>query len=72
MSWLQRSSSSHNVQLGLTAVISGVVAACAVVGYQQIRRKERIQRIRDEIPEVAEEHGVNMIFSNVESFNDEN
>jgi len=49
---------SHNVQLGVTAVIAGVVGAFAVVGFQQIRRQERIQRIRDEIPEVAEEHGV--------------
>lgn len=49
---------SHNVQLGVTAVIAGAVGACALFGYQQIRRQERIQRIRDEIPEVAEEHGV--------------
>jgi len=49
---------SHNVQLGVTAVIAGAVGAFAVVGFQQIRRQERIQRIRDEIPEVAEEHGV--------------
>jgi len=46
------------VQLGLTAVVSGVAAVCVVVGYQKIRRKERIKRIRDEIPEIAEEHGV--------------
>lgn len=49
---------SHNVQLGVTAVVAGVIGACAVVGFQQIRRQERIRRIRDEIPEVAEEHTV--------------
>lgn len=54
-------SPSQNVQLGVTAVIAGVLGACAVVGYQQIRRHERIQRIRDEIPEVAEEHGVGQV-----------
>lgn len=49
---------SHNVQLGVTAVVAGVIGACAVVGFQQARRQERIRRIRDEIPEVAEEHTV--------------
>ncbi|QDS74733.1 hypothetical protein FKW77_000923 [Venturia effusa] len=49
---------SHKVQLGLTAVVASVIGACAVVGFQQARKQERIRRIRNEIPEVAEEHKI--------------
>ena len=56
MSWLSRSAPSHQVQLGVTAVVSGVIAAGAVLGYQKVRRKERIKKIKDSIPEVAQEH----------------
>lgn len=49
---------SHTVQLGVTAMAAAVMGACAVVGFQQVRRQQRIRRIRDEIPEVAEEHNV--------------
>lgn len=63
---------SHNVQLGVTAAIAGFIGACAVVGYQQLRREERIQRIRDEIPEVAEEHGVSKSRQDGETRTDEN
>jgi hypothetical protein len=44
------------VQLGITAVVSGVIAAGAVIGYQKVRRKERIKKIKDSIPEVSQEH----------------
>jgi len=49
------------VQLGATAVISGVIAACAVIGYQKVRRKERIKHIKDEVAEIANEQKATMV-----------
>ncbi|KAF2434428.1 hypothetical protein EJ08DRAFT_657182 [Tothia fuscella] len=54
MSWITQS--SHRVQLGVTAVISGVVVAGAVIGYQKVRRKERVQILKDSIPDISTEH----------------
>jgi hypothetical protein len=56
MSWVSQTSSSHKVHLGVTAVVSGIFAACAVIGYQKVRRKERIQHIKEEIPDVSPDH----------------
>lgn len=53
---MSRTSSSHQVQLGVTAVLSGVVAACAVIGYQKVRRKERVKSLKDSIPDISKEH----------------
>ncbi|KAK3044302.1 hypothetical protein LTS18_001654, partial [Coniosporium uncinatum] len=49
-SWLERATSSHKLQLTATAIISGVLAASAVIGYQKAWREYKINEIRSEIP----------------------
>ncbi|KAI9755988.1 MAG: hypothetical protein M1835_000776 [Candelina submexicana] len=56
-SWLSRTYSSHQVQLGATAVISGVVAVTAILGFQHLRRQIQIEDLKSSIPN-AEKHDV--------------
>ncbi len=54
-SWLSKTSSSHQVQLGATAAISGIVAVTAVLGFQRLRRQTQIDDLKSSIPN-AEKH----------------
>ncbi len=38
MSWLSEIASSHRLQLGVTAIASGFLAASAVIGLQEARK----------------------------------
>ncbi|KAL2868490.1 tRNA threonylcarbamoyladenosine dehydratase [Aspergillus lucknowensis] len=55
-SWIQRQSNSHQAQLAVTAVLSGVVAASAILGLQKFRRREAVKKLKESIPEVDEKH----------------
>jgi hypothetical protein len=56
MSWISRATSSHHGQLAITAVVSGVVAACTVVTFQEIRRRARVQQVKEEAVELSDDH----------------
>lgn len=56
MSWFSRVGESPRLQLGVTAVLSGALTASLLIAYQQLRRSERVQELKDAIPEVSENH----------------
>lgn len=47
---------NNQAQLAATAVVSGAVVASAILGYQQIRRKELIEDLKSSIPELDKNH----------------
>jgi hypothetical protein len=55
MSWIQRQSSSHSVQLAATAILSGAAVAGVILGYQSVRRKAAIRKLKSSIPSLEEE-----------------
>ncbi|KAF2086433.1 moeb/ThiF domain-containing protein [Saccharata proteae CBS 121410] len=55
-SWVSRSTSSHTGQLAATAVASGALAAGLVLGFQEVRRRYRVERVKSHIPEIGQEH----------------
>ncbi|PYH97300.1 hypothetical protein BO71DRAFT_373583 [Aspergillus ellipticus CBS 707.79] len=55
-SWLQRHGNSHQSQLAATAVLSGAAVAGALLGYQALRRKDAVQRLKASIPDINEQH----------------
>jgi hypothetical protein len=55
-SWLSRTASSHQAQLVGTAVVSGVVVAGAILGYQHIRRQEEVEDLKRSIPDIGADH----------------
>ncbi|RDL41616.1 Uncharacterized protein BP5553_01595 [Venustampulla echinocandica] len=55
-SWLSRVTGSQQAQLATTAVVSGAVVAGAILGYQNIKRYERVQDLKRGIPELREDH----------------
>lgn len=48
-SWLSKPSASHQIQLGVTAAISGIVAVTAVLGFQRLRRQIQIDDLKSSI-----------------------
>jgi hypothetical protein len=56
-SWLGRVSTSSQAQFAATAIVSGAVVAGAILGYQSIRRQERVKDLKSEIPEAADGWG---------------
>ncbi|KAI1779240.1 ubiquitin-protein ligase molybdopterin-converting factor [Hypoxylon cercidicola] len=54
-SLLERASSSSKVQFAATAIASGVVVAGSIMGYQRLRREERIHQLKDSIPSLIDE-----------------
>ena len=54
-SWLGRVSTSQQAQFAATAIVSGAVVAGAILGYQSIRRHERVSELKSGIPEAKEE-----------------
>ena len=61
-SWLERQASSHQVQLGLVAVCSGLAVAGTILGAQAIRKEKRVEELKASIPELSESHHADMVF----------
>lgn len=55
-SWISRATASHKAQLVTTAVVSGVIVAGAVIGFQQARRIYKVERVKSSIPDIDQEH----------------
>lgn len=55
-SWLSRATSSTQAQFAATAIVSGAVVAGAILGYQHIRRQERVEDLKSSIPELGQNH----------------
>ncbi|KAI9762024.1 MAG: hypothetical protein M4579_000660 [Chaenotheca gracillima] len=56
MSWLSRTASSHQGQIAATAVISGVLVASTILGFQHLRRQERVDDLKRSIPDLSPDH----------------
>ena len=52
--WLQRQTSSHQVQLAGTALLSGLAVATTIFGMQAIRRRIAVDELKASIPNVDE------------------
>ena len=55
-SWLQRATSSKEFQFGATALVSGAVVAGAILGYQHVRRQEKVEDLKSSIPALGGGH----------------
>lgn len=55
-SWFSRTMSSSQAQFAATAVVSGAVVAGAILGYQHVRRQERVEDLKHSIPELSRDH----------------
>ena len=60
-SWLPGLASSHRLQLGVTAVISGCLAASAVIGLQEARRWYNEHDLKESIPDLDQPHDVEKV-----------
>jgi hypothetical protein len=60
-SWLSNAASSHKVQLGVTAVLSGCIAASAVIGLQKARKRYNVHDLKGSIPDLDEPHDVEQV-----------
>lgn len=60
-SWLTDVAGSHRVQLGVTAVLSGVLAASAVIGLQEAKRRYDVHDLKDTIPDLKSPHQVGRV-----------
>lgn len=60
-SWLQRTASSTQVQFAATAVLAGAVTAGAILGYQHMRRQERVEDLKNSIPELGRGHAADKV-----------
>ena len=54
-SWFSRAASSTQAQFAATAIVSGAVVAGAILGYQAVRRHERVEDLKSSIPELGRE-----------------
>lgn len=52
--FIRESLTSPRSQLIVTAVLSGVTAACLLLGYQALDREERLSELKSSIPSPAE------------------
>ncbi|KAF1812582.1 hypothetical protein P152DRAFT_435843 [Eremomyces bilateralis CBS 781.70] len=55
-SWISHSVSSHKAQLITTAVVSGAFFSCAILTFQSIRRRQRVEDLKASIPSISDEH----------------
>ena len=60
-SWLQRTASSTQAQFAATAVLAGAVTAGAILGYQHLRRQERVEDLKSSIPKLGREHSAEKV-----------
>lgn len=58
---LSRGPSNNSAQLAATALVSGVVVAGAILGYQRIRREKKIEHLKHSIPDLDEEHTAELL-----------
>lgn len=61
MSWLSEIASSHRLQLGVTAVASGFLAASAVLGLQEAKQWYNERDLKDSIPRLNQPHDVEKV-----------
>jgi len=59
--WLTDIASSHRLQLGVTALASGFLAASAVIGLQNAKRWYNIHDLKDSIPELKSKHDIERV-----------
>jgi hypothetical protein len=52
-SFLNRTTSSPGFQFGATALLAGAVTAGAILGYQHVRRAEKLEDLKKSIPELG-------------------
>jgi hypothetical protein len=57
--------SRERVQLAATAVVSGAVVAGAILGYQHVRRQEKVEDLKRGIPDVGDGHEVDKVRSSL-------
>lgn len=55
-SLIARTSSSPALQFSATALVAGVLTAAAILGYQELRRQEKIEDLKASIPELGTKH----------------
>lgn len=60
-SWFSEIASSHRLQLGVTAVLSGCIAASAVIGFQEIRKQYNEHELKDSIPGLDQPHDIERV-----------
>ena len=53
--------SRERIQLAATAVASGVVVAGAILGYQHVRRIERVEDLKRSVPDLGDGHAVDKV-----------
>lgn len=58
---LSRTTSSPGFQFGATALFAGVVTAGAILGYQHVRRQEKVEDLKSSIPELGREHRADQV-----------
>jgi hypothetical protein len=56
-SWLNNS----KAQFAATALISGAIVAGGILGYQHVRRQEKIEDLKSSIPRLGKEHQANKV-----------
>jgi hypothetical protein len=66
-SWLSRATSSTQAQFAATAIVSGAVVAGAILGYQHIRRQERVEDLKSSIPELGQNHHAEKVGQRLQS-----
>jgi hypothetical protein len=52
--YLERVASSHRAQLAATAIVTTVVVAGSILGFQRARRKQVVHDLKASIPEETE------------------
>jgi hypothetical protein len=60
-SWFQRTTSSTQAQFAATALVSGAVVAGAILGYQHVRRQERVEDLKSSIPALGRDHAAEKV-----------
>jgi hypothetical protein len=54
--------SSKEFQFGATALISGAAVAGGILGYQHVRRQEKVEDLKSSIPELGKEHQADRVY----------
>ena len=60
-SWLSEVAGSHRLQLGVTAIVSGCIAASAVIGLQEGRKWYNEHELKESIPDLDQPHDVEKV-----------
>ena len=61
-SWLSEIASSHRLQLAITAIVSGCIAASVVIGLQEARQWYNEHELKDSIPGLDQPHAVQKVW----------